>query len=100
MPQSRCSDRSFMRLVRVLLLLVMCASTLFAVAQDDDDSDPGQPIVVGYFPGWAVHKHYLVKNLISSEDTLLLDQINYSQGHVVNNECAIADPDADLNFFY
>jgi chitinase len=78
----------------------MCACTLFSVAQDDDDSDPGQPIVVGYFPGWAVHKHYLVKNLISSEDTLLLDQINYSQGHVVNNECAIADPDADLNFFY
>jgi chitinase len=91
-----------MRSMKVLLVIGLCACALLAMAQDgdDEDSDPGQPIVVGYFPGWAIHKHYLVKNLISSEDTLLLDQINYSQGHIVNNQCAIADPDADLNFYY
>lgn len=90
-----------MRLLKVLLTVSLCACALLAMAQDDDgDADPGPPIVVGYFPQWGIRKQFFVKNLISPENTFLLDQINYSQGHIVNNQCAIGDPDADLSYSF
>jgi chitinase len=89
-----------MQLLKVVLLAGLCFCALLAVAQDEDDPAPAQPIVVGYFPGWGVHKGYFVKNLVPEDEELMLDQINYSQAHIVNNQCAIADPDADLNYTF
>ncbi|MGA3350429.1 MAG: glycosyl hydrolase family 18 protein [Candidatus Sulfotelmatobacter sp.] len=86
-------------MLKVLLTVSLCACALLATAQDDD-ADPGPPIVVGYFPQWGIRKQFFVKNLISPENTFLLDQINYSQGHIVNNQCAIGEPDADLNYSF
>ncbi len=56
------------------------------------------PLLVGYFPQWGVYNQYFVKNLVGSGAAALLDQIDYSQGVIVDNRCAIGDPNADLNF--
>lgn len=97
MPRSRVSDRNAMHLLKVFLTVSLCFCAALATAQDDP---PEQPIVVGYFPQWGIHKGFFVKNLISPDADLMLDQINYSQGHIVGNQCAIGDPDADLNYTF
>jgi chitinase len=45
-------------------------------------------------------RQFYVKDLISSGSAPILDQINYSQAHVVDNRCAIADPVADLSYSF
>jgi chitinase len=87
-----------MYLLKVLLTLGLCSCALLAAAQGDPAAE--QPIVVGYFPQWGIHKGYFVKNLVSPEATLMVDQINYSQGHIAGNQCAIADPEADLKYSF
>jgi len=87
-----------MQLLKVLLTISLCFCACLAAAQSVPA--PQQPIVVGYFPQWGIHKGFFVKNLVSPDADLMLDQINYSQGHVVNNQCAIADPVADLNYTF
>jgi len=59
-----------------------------------------RPLLVGYFPQWGVYSQYFVKNLITSGVAGLLDQMDYSQGVIANNRCAIGDPNADLNLVY
>src|SRR6202789_1457863 len=99
MARSNSWARVVMQSLKVILLASLCFCALLAVAQDDD-SAPTQPIVVGYFPGWGIHKGYFVKNLVPEDEELMLDQINYSQAHIVNNQCAIGDPNADLNYTF
>ena len=41
-----------------------------------------------------------MKNLVASGAAGLLDQLDYSQGVIGNNRCAIGDPNADLNFVH
>ncbi len=61
---------------------------------------PSYPILVGYFPQWGVYNQYFVKNLVTSGAAGLLNQIDYSQGMIKDNRCAIGDPNADLNLVY
>jgi chitinase len=56
--------------------------------------------LVGYFPQWGVYNAYFVKNLVVSGAVSRLDQMNYSQGVIADNRCAIGDINADLNFAY
>ena len=59
-----------------------------------------RPLLVGYFPQWGVYNQYFVKNLVTSGAVGVLDQMDYSQGVIKGNRCAIGDPNADLNFVY
>jgi chitinase len=86
------------RLVRLSLAGVLCFCTWLSAGQDNAVVE--HPLVVGYFLGENVRKQFFVKNLISSGDISLLDQIDYSQGHIAANLCAIADPEADLNYTF
>jgi len=61
---------------------------------------PPRLLLVGYFPQWGVYNQYFVKNLVTSGAVRLLDQMDYSQGVIKDNRCAIGDPNADLNFVY
>jgi chitinase len=61
---------------------------------------PSTPLLVGYFPQWGVYNQYFVKNMVSSGAAGLLDQLDYSQGVIKNNACAIGDPNADLSFIH
>jgi chitinase len=78
----------------VLALPGLCAAPLPAL------DPPPRPILVGYFPQWGVYNQYFVKNLVTSGAAALLDQIDYSQGVIKDNRCAIGDPNADLNLAY
>lgn len=57
-------------------------------------------MLVGYYPQWGVYNQYFVKNLVASGAAELLDQMDYSQGVIANNRCAIGDHNADLNFVH
>jgi chitinase len=59
-----------------------------------------RPVLVGYFPQWGVYSNYFIKNLVANGGARLLDQIDYSQGVIKDNRCAIGDPNADLNFVH
>ncbi len=61
---------------------------------------PLKPVVVGYFPQWGVYNQYFVKNLVASGAAGMLDQMDYAQGVIADNRCAIADPNADLNLVF
>jgi chitinase len=61
---------------------------------------PAHPLLVGYYPQWGVYSQYFIKNLVTSGAAELLDQIDYSQGVIKNNACAIGDPNADLSFVH
>ena len=63
-------------------------------------ADHPRPLLVGYFPQWGVYNQYFVKNLIISGAVGLLDQMDYSQGVIADNRCAVGDPNADLNLVY
>jgi chitinase len=80
------------------LLLALFFGSLNARAADAPAS-PG-PILVGYFGQWGVYDHFFVKNLVTSEASAQLDQIDYSQGAVKGGRCSIADPNADLNLTF
>jgi chitinase len=101
MPRNRHWGRNGLRRFQVLLLIVgsgFCA--LLATAQVStapDNIDAKHPLVVGYFRGEGVRKQFFVKNLVSQGAISRLDQINYSQGKIAGNLCAIADPNLDLN---
>src|SRR5208337_4342669 len=60
----------------------------------------GHPLVVGYYPGWGIRNQFFVKNLLSLGAMPLLDQINYSQGHIAGSQCTIANPSYDLNYSF
>ena len=57
-----------------------------------------QPVIVGYLPQWGLYQepHWTAKQLVTSGSAPLLDQIDYSQGFIVNGRCAVADPRADI----
>lgn len=57
-------------------------------------------MLVGYFPQWGVYNQYFVKNLVTTGAVAVLDQIDYSQGAIANNRCAIGDRNADLDLIY
>jgi chitinase len=80
----------------ITLLLLAVAASLPVMAESD--ATAGHPLLVGYFPQWGVYGNprYLVKNLITSGAAGRLDQLNYAQGSVVNDRCAVADANADL----
>jgi chitinase len=82
-------------LAMVAILTAIAPSLLAA-----PDSAPPLPLLVGYYPQWGVYNQYFVKNLVSSGAAELLDQIDYSQGVIKNNACAIGDPNADLSFVH
>jgi chitinase len=84
--------------IKVLFALVLSLSSFPGIAEARAAAQ--QPIVVGYFPQWGVRKEFFVKNLVSQGTVRMLDQINYSQGHIVNSECAIANPELDLQFTF
>jgi chitinase len=92
------STASLKRCFRLFIFASLCLCTFFAAAQEDEEPKP--PIVVGYFPQWGIRKQFFVKSLITQGAIPLLDQINYSQGHIDGNRCAIADPNADLNYTF
>jgi chitinase len=98
MLRSNRAYKNSFRLVRLFLAGILCFCTWFSAGQDNTPVE--HPLVVGYFLGENVRKQFFVKNLISSGDISLLDQIDYSQGHIAANLCAIADPEADLNYTF
>jgi chitinase len=61
---------------------------------------PARPIIVGYFPQSGVYRQFFLKNLVANGSARLLDQINYAQGIVVNNRCALADANADMGYSF
>ncbi len=57
--------------------------------------------VVGYFPQWGVYDHrFLPRDLVRSGAIHLLTQIDYAQSAIQNNQCAIADPQADMTMAF
>ena len=89
------------RLIRKLLLLLtvsFCLITMAASAQPNVAKS--RPLVVGYFRGDSMLRQFYVKDLISRGSAPILDQINYSQAHIVDNRCAVADPVADLTYSF
>jgi chitinase len=85
--------------LKLALTISLCFSALLSGAQDHVAWQ--KPIVVGYFTQGGIRKGFFVKNLISQGSVQIVDQINYSQGHIdEDSQCAIADPNADLNFSF
>ena len=85
---------SRLRLLSAALFLLISPRLLLA-------AEPvPRPLLVGYFPQWGVYSQYFVKNLVTSGAAGLLDQVDYSQGVIRNNACAIGDPNADLSFVH
>ncbi len=57
--------------------------------------------VVGYFPQWGVYEQrFLPRDLLRSGAATLLTQLDYAQTNIANNECAVADPQADTNLVF
>src|ERR1700677_2468892 len=87
------------RLIRTFLVsLTLGFFTVVAFAQPNVPKS--RPVVVGYFRGDSMLRQFYIKDLISSGSARVLDQINYSQAHIVDNRCAIADPVADLTYSF
>jgi chitinase len=106
MPRSSFRKKSGLRMSPTLFLWTMtlvatglCLTALSVTAQTPPA--PQHSIVVGYFPQWGIHNGFFVKNLVPRVATGMLDQINYSQGHIdANSQCAIADPNLDLYYSF
>ena len=86
------------------LLVILAPSTPASSQSATLKTSSGQaaPLVVGYFLQGSIYAPapYLVKNLISPDGKLLVDQINYSQGFVSGGHCTVADPHADLDYAF
>jgi len=87
-----------MRRFQLVLTLGFCFCAALSTAQKN--STGGHPLVVGYYPGWGIRNQFFVKNLLSLGAMPLLDQINYSQGHIAGSQCTIANPSYDLNYSF
>jgi chitinase len=98
MPRSDRSANTSMWRLRSALILGLCLCAMFLQAQEN--AAEKHPLVVGYFPGWGIRNQFFVKNLISLGAMPLLDQINYSQGHVAAGQCAIGNPSYDLSYTF
>jgi chitinase len=95
MPPGNRWNKKPIHLALAMVLLfggALCSAQGFVSAE--------HPIVVGYFVAGSIHKRFFVKNLISEAATQMLDQINYSQGHIKDNQCVIADANEDLNYVF
>jgi chitinase len=96
MQRSKHSAKNDVQRLRLVLILGFCFCALLSTAQESDTGK--HPLVVGYYPGWGIRDHFFVKNLLSLGALPLLDQINYSQGHIAGSQCTIANPSYDLNY--
>jgi len=83
-----------------LFPLLLIALSLFELSAAAENNAHEHPLMVGYFLGEGIRKQFFVKNLLLQGDMLSLDQINYSQGHIAENQCAIADQELDLNYTF
>ena len=88
------SIKGRLRLFSAAILVLASAFSLFAA------DTPPRLLLVGYFPQWGVYNQYFVKNLVTNGAARLLDQIDYSQGVIKDNRCAIGDPNADLSYVH
>ena len=79
----------------LIFCVLLCAAQRPSVAEELEA--PRHPRIVGYFPGDGARRNFLVKDLVARGAVSVLDQINYSQGHVAAGQCVIADPVADLS---
>ena len=94
------SWRSLATLARSIGVVAACVAIFIFQPRLAASEKPPRPLLVGYYPQWGVYNQYFVKNLVSSGAAELLDQIDYSQGVIKNNACAIGDPNADLSFVH
>jgi chitinase len=86
-----------------LLLLTLLVSLLFGVgaapmAHARWISRHPRPMVVGYFPQWALYgpHPYYVNTLLTTGSIDYLDQINFANASVQGGHCSLSDPNADL----
>jgi len=98
--RKRIGWRSLARLVWSIGLAMAAILTSIPPSLLAASEKPPRPLLVGYYPQWGVYGQYFVKNLVTSGAGELLDQIDYSQGVIKNNACAIGDPNADLSFVH
>lgn len=84
----------------VAAIAIAISQPLLASSDEAASDKPPHPILIGYYPQWGVYSQYFVKNLVTSGAAELLDQIDYSQGVIKNNACAIGDPNADVSFVH
>jgi chitinase len=87
-------------LARWIVLTAAAILTVISPTLVIASEKPPRPLLVGYYPQWGVYNQYFVKNLATSGAAGLLDQVDYSQGVIKNNACAIGDPNADLSFVH
>ncbi|HEY6969328.1 MAG TPA: glycosyl hydrolase family 18 protein [Candidatus Angelobacter sp.] len=86
---------------RCWLLLAALAFYSSAVVGQKPSGTPSQFQVIGYFTeDGAKWGRYTVKNIVGSGAAARLTQINYAFGRVANNQCRIADRDADIDHRY
>ena len=77
-----------------------CASTVVSLGQKAPvAATPFQ--VIGYFTeDGAKWGRYTVKDIVNSGAAARLTQINYAFGRVANNQCRVADREAELDHRY
>jgi chitinase len=82
--------------------MLMAVGVPRPMAAKSNKAEGRRSLLVGYFPQWGVYgsPRYLVKNLVTSGAAGLLNQLNYAQGAVVDDRCAIADANADVNMSF
>jgi len=87
-----------LRFCVLLTAITVCSSTV----RGQKASGPAPQFqVIGYFTeDGAKWGRYTVKNIVSSGAAARLTQINYAFGRVANNQCRIADRDAELDHRY
>jgi chitinase len=103
MPRNKHWDKNVMRRFLSSLIFGICCCALLSASQvsaAQDTVTAKHPLVVGYFRGEGIRKQFFVKNLIAQGAISRLDQINYSQGKIDGKQCAIADPNVDLNYTF
>jgi chitinase len=82
-----------------LLFLLAVWMAVFSVA--NAKSKRAQSQVIGYFTeGGAASGKYSVKSIVTSGAAKLLTQIDYAFGHVVNDQCQIANREVALDHEY
>jgi chitinase len=85
-----------------LYVLLLLATSAPASRELSVRAAPAHPLVVGYLPQWGLYNDppWFMRALVSSGAAKLLDQVDYAQGSIVHARCAVADPNADLNYAY